>query len=65
MIERGNLLLLADQPKEAMACFHAAYLAANVHAEWAEAASRIAACMKAEDGTNGRANAWAWSLRQR
>ena len=65
MIERGNLLLLADQPKEAMACFHAAYLAANVHAEWAEAASRIAACMKAEDGTIGLANAWAWSLRQR
>jgi hypothetical protein len=65
VIERGNLLLLADQPKEAMACFHAAYLAANAPSEWAEAAGRIAACMKAEDGTIGRANSWAWSLRQR
>ena len=65
VIERGNLLLLADQPKEAMACFHAAYLAAKAPSEWAEAAGRIAACMKAEDGTIGRANSWAWSLRQR
>ena len=65
VIERGNLLLLADQPKEAMACFHAAYLAAKAPPEWAEAAGRIAACMKAEDGTIGRANSWAWSLRQR
>ncbi len=41
VIERGNLLLLADQPREAMACFHAAYLAANAPSEWAEAADRI------------------------
>ena len=64
LIERGNLLLLAGRMREAMACYQAAYLAASAAGQWAEAASRIAACMKAEDGTVGRANTWAWSIRQ-
>ncbi len=59
LIDRGNLLLLADRPREAIACFNAAYLVAGNYGQVVRAAGRVAACIKAEDGTIGRANAWA------
>jgi tetratricopeptide (TPR) repeat protein len=59
LIDRGNLLLLADRPREAITCFNAAYLVADNYGQVARAAGRIAACIKAEDGVVGPANAWA------
>jgi hypothetical protein len=59
LFDHGNLLLLAGRPREAMACFNAAYLVAGNYGQVVRAAGRIAACIKAEDGTIGRANAWA------
>ncbi len=58
----GNLLLLADKPKQARPFFEQAYkfAATNVLAEATESFAR---CMKAEDGTVGRANAWVLSNR--
>jgi len=58
----GNLLLLADKPKEARPLFERAYaIAAPKHL--AAATESIARCMRAEDGTVGRANAWVLSIR--
>lgn len=59
---RGNLLLLADHPQEAMQAFRQAYLAANDR-QLASATESMARAMRAEDGTTGRANAWILSLR--
>ena len=59
---RGNLLLLADQPKEARAAFERAYALAP-EKDLALAAESLAKCLKAEDGTIGRANAWVLSIR--
>ncbi len=64
LIDRGNLLLLADRPREAIACFNAAYLVADNYGQVARAAGRIAACIKAEDGVVGPANAWAGRMGQ-
>jgi tetratricopeptide (TPR) repeat protein len=58
----GNLLLLADKPKQARAFFEQAYKLASTNV-LAEATESFARCMKAEDGTVGRANAWVLSNR--
>ena len=58
LMGRGDLLLLADKPKAAMVCFLSAYAASEQAWQLTQAAGRIAACIKAEDGTIGRANAW-------
>jgi tetratricopeptide (TPR) repeat protein len=57
----GNLLLLADKPKEARPLFERAYGVAKTNT-LAAATESIARCMKAEDGTVGRANAWLLSI---
>jgi hypothetical protein len=62
LIERGNLLLLANQPTAAKALFNKAYAVAS-DAQLAEATESVARAMRAEDGTVGRANAWILSLR--
>jgi tetratricopeptide (TPR) repeat protein len=58
----GNLLLLADRAKEARPAFNRAYAVAKTN-DLAAATESIARCMKAEDGTIGRANAWVLSVR--
>jgi tetratricopeptide (TPR) repeat protein len=62
LVSRGNLLLLADRPKEARAAFEKAYALAS-DKDLATATESIARCMRAEDGTIGRANAWVMSIR--
>jgi len=62
LLQRGNLLLLMDQPKDARVIFERAYALAKPE-EIKGASESIARCMKAEDGTVGRANAWAASIR--
>jgi tetratricopeptide (TPR) repeat protein len=61
LMARGNLLLLADRPKEAMVVFDRMYTLTT--ADLIEASEARARCLKAEDGTIGRANAWVLSLR--
>ena len=62
LVSRGNLLLLADRPKEARAAFEKAYALAS-DKDLATASESIARRMRAEDGTIGRANAWVLSIR--
>jgi tetratricopeptide (TPR) repeat protein len=62
LMSRGNLLLLADRAKEARPVFERAYAIAPAK-HLAAATESIARCMKAEDGTIGRANAWVLSVR--
>jgi tetratricopeptide (TPR) repeat protein len=59
---KGNLLLLAGDPKNAWEAFERAYTLAPVK-ELAAASENLARCMKAQDGTIGRANAWILSIR--
>ena len=59
---RGNLLLLADRPAEAKDDFERAY-ALSEDKDLVDATESLARCMKAQDGTVGRANAWVLSLR--
>ncbi len=61
LMARGNLLLMADRVKEARAIFERMYSLAS--ADLIEASEALARCMKAEDGTVGRANAWILSIR--
>lgn len=61
LMARGNLLLMADKPREARQVFERMYSLSG--AELAEATEALARAMKAEDGTIGRANAWILSLR--
>jgi hypothetical protein len=58
----GNLMLLAGNAKDAQDVFERAYTMAS-DKELAAASENLARCMKAEDGTIGRANAWVLSLR--
>ncbi len=59
---RGNLLLLADRSAEAKDDFERAY-ALSEDKDLVEATGNLARCMKAQDRTVGRANAWVLSLR--
>ncbi len=61
LLARGNLLLLADRPKDAKVIFERMYSLSSV--ELIEASEALARQMKAEDGTIGRANAWVISIR--
>jgi hypothetical protein len=63
LMARGNLLLLADRPKEARAVFDRMYTLSN--ADLAESSEALARCMKAEDGTVARANSWVLMIRPR
>jgi len=61
VVALGNLLLLSDRGTDAYPIFELAYgLAGSNHV--AGATESIARCMKAEDGTIGRANAWLLSI---
>ncbi len=62
LIGRGNLLLLAGKPQDAWDFFERAYSMAN-EKDLPAATENLARCMKAQDGTVGRANAWIISLR--
>jgi hypothetical protein len=59
---KGNLLLMADRAADAKIVFDRAY-ALGAPQNLADASESIARCMKAEDGSIGRANAWILSLR--
>ncbi len=59
---RGNLLLLSDKPKEAMDFFERAYSVCNED-RLAPATENIARCLRAQDGSIGRSNAWILSVR--
>jgi hypothetical protein len=59
---KGNLLLMADRIAEAKIVFDRAY-AVGEPQNLADASSNIARCMKAEDGSVGRANQWILSIR--
>jgi hypothetical protein len=62
----ANLLLMADQPEEAQKVFNNLYqfLAENPE-ETDFAAQGLARCMRAEDGTPFRANAWLASVEKK
>jgi tetratricopeptide (TPR) repeat protein len=62
LLSRGNLLLLAGRPNEAWEPLERAYSMAS-EKELPAASEGLARCMKAQDGTIGRANAWVLSLR--
>lgn len=62
LISRGNLLLLADRPKEAQEVFERAYMIADNN-QLNAASENLARAMRAEDGNVARANAWALSIR--
>jgi len=64
LIGRGNLLLLADKPVRARACFDQAYDMAGKKT-LPIVSERIASSIRAADGTIGRANRWALSIRPR
>jgi len=61
LMARGNLLLLADRVAEARTIFERLYSLSS--ADITEASEALARCIKAEDGTIGRANAWVLSIR--
>lgn len=61
LMARGNLLLMADRVAEARAIFERLYSLSS--ADITEASEALARCIKAEDGTIGRANAWVLSIR--
>lgn len=63
LMGKGNLLLLADRPKEARAVFERMYSLSG--ADLAESSEALARAMKAEDGTIARANSWVLSIRPR
>jgi hypothetical protein len=61
LMARGNLLLLADRPSDALASFELAYDLAK-HKDLAVATEGIARAIRAQDGSVGRANAYVVSL---
>jgi len=61
LMGRGNLLLMADRVKEARVVFERLYSLSS--SDLTEASEALARCMKAEDGTIGRANAWIMAIR--
>jgi tetratricopeptide (TPR) repeat protein len=60
----GNLMLLAGRANDAREVFERAYTLAS-DKDLAAASENLARCMKAQDGTIGRANAWVLSIRPR
>jgi hypothetical protein len=60
----GNLLLVADKPLEAEAIFRELYKTAISPQDLSTAAEGLARCLRAEDGTLARANAWLTSLQR-
>lgn len=62
LLSLGNLLLLSDRPREARVAFEQAYAMAT-EKKLPEASESIARCIRAEDGTIGRANAWVMAIR--
>jgi hypothetical protein len=63
-IARGNLLLLADEPSEALASFLAACPMARGEKNTRDAVEGVARAMRAQDGNVARANAFVLSLRE-
>jgi hypothetical protein len=62
LLARVNLFLMADRPAEALVCAERAYSMAP-EGSLQQASDTMARCMKAADGTIGRANAWLISIR--
>lgn len=62
LVGKGNLLLLADKVDQARSTFEVAYMLAD-NRMLPAATENLARCIKAEDGTIGRANAFVMSLR--
>ncbi len=61
LLKRGNLLLMAGKPDLAMPIFERAYGQAT-DAQIPQASEAVARCLRAQDGTIGRANAWLQSI---
>jgi hypothetical protein len=59
---QGNLMLLAGRANDAWEVFERAYTMASDR-DLPAATESLARCIKAQDGTIGRANAWILSLR--
>ena len=57
LMGRGDLLLLADRPREAIKYFREVAAMANNQRDFLFDESNVCRAMKAEDGTIGRANA--------
>jgi hypothetical protein len=57
LLEKGNLLLLAGQPRQAIKDFRAMVAMAGNSKEFLTDENHICRAIKAEDGTIGRANA--------
>jgi tetratricopeptide (TPR) repeat protein len=62
LLAKGNLLLISDRVKEARVVFEKVYEVAPPD-RLGGATENLARCIKAEDGTIGRANAFVLSLR--
>ena len=62
LVQRGNLLLIADRPAEAKEVFEEAYEVAG-DSDVANASECLARAMKAQDGGIGRANGFVLSIR--
>lgn len=62
LMARGNLHLMADEVAKAKEIFERMYSVAS-HGELLDASEALARCLRAEDGTIGRANAWIQSIR--
>jgi len=62
LVQRGNLLLVADRPAEAKEVFEEAYEVAG-DGDVANASECLARAMKAQDGGIGRANGFVLSIR--
>lgn len=56
LLMKGNLLLMADEPRKAIKCFHMIEDFANAGKQFMAAENDICRTIKAEDGTVGRAN---------
>ena len=62
LVKRGNLMLLAGRNQEAWDTFELAYSLADGN-NMVGPSENLARCMKAQDGSIGRANAWVVSIR--
>ncbi len=62
LMARGNLLLMADNPKAAREIFERMYSLSG-SSELVEASEALARSIRAEDGTIGRANSWVLAIK--
>ena len=64
LMARGNLLLMADRPKDARDVFERMYSMSGA-SDLIDASEALARLIRAEDGTIGRANSWVGAIKPR